>query len=83
MRRAASLVRMRAAEIASVFTQEQGKTLAEARAEIERSCTFLDWDAEEIGRLYGRIVPTEPPIQQFVIRSRSGRWRSLRRGAFL
>ncbi|RUX48996.1 NAD-dependent succinate-semialdehyde dehydrogenase [Mesorhizobium sp. M4A.F.Ca.ET.050.02.1.1] len=72
MRRAAALVRKRAAEIAPIFTLEQGKTLSESLAEIERSATFLDWDAEEIGRLYGRIVPTDPPIQQFVVREPIG-----------
>ncbi|ESY65168.1 MULTISPECIES: NAD-dependent succinate-semialdehyde dehydrogenase [Mesorhizobium] len=67
MRRAAGLVRERAADIAPIFTMELGKTLSESLAEIERSATFLDWDAEEIRRLYGRIVPTDPPIQQFVV----------------
>ena len=72
MRRTAALVRERAAEIAPIFTLEQGKTLSESLAEIERSATFLDWDAEEIRRLYGRIVPTDPPIQQFVVREPVG-----------
>jgi succinate-semialdehyde dehydrogenase/glutarate-semialdehyde dehydrogenase len=72
MRRAAALVRQRAPEIAPVFTLEQGKTLSESLAEIERSATFLDWDAEEIRRLYGRVVPTDPPIQQFVVREPIG-----------
>jgi succinate-semialdehyde dehydrogenase/glutarate-semialdehyde dehydrogenase len=72
MRRAAALVRERAADIAPIFTLEQGKTLSESRAEIERSATFLDWDAEQIRRLYGRIVPTDPPIQQFVVREPIG-----------
>ena len=56
MRRAATLVRQRAADIAPIFTLEQGKTLSESLAEIERSATFLSWDAEEIRRLYGRIT---------------------------
>lgn len=72
MRRAAELVRARAADIAPIFTMELGKTLSESLAEIERSATFLDWDAEEIRRLYGRIVPTDPPIQQFVVREPIG-----------
>ena len=46
--------------------------MGESLAEIERSATFLDWDAEEIRRLYGRIVPTDPPIQQFVVREPIG-----------
>ncbi len=72
MRRAAAIVRERAADIAPIFTMELGKTLSESLAEIERSATFLDWDAEEIRRLYGRIVPTDPPIQQFVVREPIG-----------
>jgi succinate-semialdehyde dehydrogenase/glutarate-semialdehyde dehydrogenase len=72
LRRAAALVRERAQEIAPIFTLEQGKTLQEALAEIERSATFLDWDAEEAIRIYGRIVPTDPPLQQFVVREPIG-----------
>lgn len=72
MRRAAALVRARAKDIAPIFTAESGRTYAEVLAEIERSATFLDWDSEEIRRLYGRIVPTDPPIQQFVVREPVG-----------
>ena len=72
MRRAAALVRQRAAEIAPIFTLELGKTVRESLAEIERSATFLDWDAEELRRHYGRIVPTDPPIQQYVVREPIG-----------
>ncbi|KQV22166.1 NAD-dependent succinate-semialdehyde dehydrogenase [Rhizobium sp. Root1203] len=72
MRRAAALVRQRAKEIAPIFTAESGRTYGEVLAEIERSATFLDWDSEEIRRLYGRIVPTDPPIQQFVVREPVG-----------
>src|SRR3954451_11824299 len=72
MRRTAALVRERAAEIAPIFTLELGKTLSESFAEIERSATFLDWDAEELRRFYGRIVPTDPPLQQFVVREPIG-----------
>jgi succinate-semialdehyde dehydrogenase / glutarate-semialdehyde dehydrogenase len=72
MRRAASLVRQRAHDIAPIFCLELGKTVRECLAEIERSATFLDWDSEEIRRLYGRIVPTDPPLQQFVVREPIG-----------
>lgn len=72
MRRAAALVRERAEAIAPIFVLESGRTLAEVRAEIERSATFLDWDSEEIRRMYGRIVPTDAPIQQFVVREPIG-----------
>lgn len=72
LRRTAALVRDRAAETAPILALEQGKTLPEAQAEIERSATFLDWDAEELLRLYGRIVPTDPPLQQTVVREPIG-----------
>ena len=72
MRRAAALVRERAEQIAPIFVRESGRPLAEARAEIERSATFLDWDSEEIRRIYGRIVPTDAPIQQVVVREPIG-----------
>lgn len=72
MRRAAVLLRERAEVIAPIFVLESGRTLAEVRAEIERSASFIDWDAEEVRRLYGRIVPTDPPIQQFVVREPIG-----------
>ncbi|MEZ5670125.1 MAG: NAD-dependent succinate-semialdehyde dehydrogenase [Alphaproteobacteria bacterium] len=72
MRRAAALVRERAEDIAPIFVRESGRTLAEVRAEIERSASFLDWDSEELKRLYGRIVPTDPPIRQCVIREPIG-----------
>jgi succinate-semialdehyde dehydrogenase/glutarate-semialdehyde dehydrogenase len=72
MRRAAAIVRSRVEEIAPIFVRESGRTLTEVRGEIERSATFLDWDAAECIRNYGRIVPTDPPIQQFVIRGPVG-----------
>ena len=72
MRRAAALVRERSEEIAPVFVLESGRTMAEVRAEIERSATFLEWDSEELKRNYGRIVPTDAPIQQFVVREPVG-----------
>lgn len=72
MRRAAALVRERAEAIAPIFVLESGRTLTEVRGEIERACTFLDWDAEELKRNYGRVVPSDPPIQQVVIREPIG-----------
>lgn len=65
-RRAAAPVRQRAAYIAPIFTLELGKTIKESLAEIERSATFLDWDSEEIRRVYARIVPTDPPLRHQV-----------------
>ncbi|MFO1143016.1 MAG: NAD-dependent succinate-semialdehyde dehydrogenase [Amaricoccus sp.] len=72
LRRAAAIVRSRAEEMAPIFTLEQGKTVAEALVEIERSATFLDWDSAQLLRTYGRTVPTEPPLHQIVVREPVG-----------
>lgn len=57
LRRAAQLMRERAAGAAAVMTREQGKPLAQALAEWNGSADLLDWSAEEGRRTYGRIVP--------------------------
>ncbi len=57
LRTAADLVRQRVDHIARVLVQEQGKTIAEAKAEILFSAEILEWFAEEGRRAYGRIVP--------------------------
>ena len=58
MIKAAALLRERVDEIACIITMEEGKTLAEARGEILRAASYIDWDAHEGRRLYGRIVPS-------------------------
>ena len=57
MRRAATLMRERAADIGMLMTLEQGKPLAEAQGEAMMSAEIIEWFAEEGRRVYGRIVP--------------------------
>lgn len=57
LRKAAALMRERAPSIAALMTQEQGKPLAEAKAEVMMSADIIEWFAEEGRRVYGRIVP--------------------------
>lgn len=57
LRRAADLVRARLDGIATVLTMEQGKTIAEAKAEVAAAADILEWSGEEGRRTYGRIVP--------------------------
>lgn len=57
MRKAADLLRQRIETIAGLMTAEQGKPLAESRAEILASADILDWFAEEARRTYGRVIP--------------------------
>ena len=45
-------------DLARILTSEQGKPLAEARAEIIYGAGFIEWYAEEGKRLYGETIPT-------------------------
>ena len=73
MRRAASLLRERAGEIARLLTQEQGKPLLEAKMEALAGAEIIDWFAAEGMRVYGRIVPARnPAAQQLVLKEPVG-----------
>src|SRR5687768_16728892 len=56
LHKAASIMRERIDLIAATLTQEQGKILAEAKAEVLGSAQLFDWYAEEIKRDYGRTL---------------------------
>jgi delta 1-pyrroline-5-carboxylate dehydrogenase len=64
MRKAANLMRERADAIAPLLTQEQGKTLAHAKAEIMAGADTIDWFAEEARRAYGRVIPARTEAVQ-------------------
>lgn len=72
IRRAVALLRERAETVAQIITLENGKTLADARAEVERSASFFDWDTAESLRNYGMIVPGAPQMQKFILRQPIG-----------
>src|SRR5689334_24107556 len=44
--------------LARLLTTEQGKPLAESRAEIAYAASFLEWFGEEGKRVYGDTIPT-------------------------
>src|SRR3982751_6247477 len=56
LHKAARLLRERADAIAATLTQEQGKILAEAKAEVLGSAQLFDWYAEDAKRDYGRTL---------------------------
>jgi succinate-semialdehyde dehydrogenase/glutarate-semialdehyde dehydrogenase len=73
LRRAADLLRDRAAEIGRTTTIEQGKPVAEATQEVYGAADILDWYAEEGRRIYGRIVPSRRAgIRNLVLRQPVG-----------
>lgn len=43
--------------LAQLLTREQGKPLAQARAEVDYAASFYRWFAEEARRIYGRSIP--------------------------
>ena len=57
LKKTADLMRERADAIARVLTQEQGKPLPEAKAEVLHSADTFEWFAEEGKRTYGRLIP--------------------------
>ena len=74
MRKAAALFRERAGDVAPLLTQEQGKPLAEAKAETLAGADVIEWFAEEGFRIYGRIVPSRASvtIRQMVLKDPVG-----------
>ena len=74
MRRAAALMRERAADIGNILTLEQGKPLVEAKGEALVAADLIEWFAEEGFRVYGRIVPsrTSLSMRQMVLKDPLG-----------
>ncbi|AJE46707.1 NAD-dependent succinate-semialdehyde dehydrogenase [Celeribacter indicus] len=68
LRKAASLARERAEDMAQAILRENGKPLAEARMEAGGAGDHIDWFAEEARRTYGRVIPSrQPNVEQKVI----------------
>src|SRR3990172_10387107 len=44
-------------DLARILTTEQGKPLAQARAEITSGASYVEWMAEEGKRVYGDLIP--------------------------
>src|SRR4051812_33931935 len=61
LKKTAELMRERADAIARTLTMEQGKPLAEAKAEVLHSADTFEWFAEEGKRAYGQVIPNSMP----------------------
>ena len=53
--------------LARLLTLEQGKPLAESRAEIAYAASFLEWFGEEGKRVYGDTIPTYMHDRRIVV----------------
>ncbi len=58
LRRWADLMLANEHDLGTIMTLEQGKPLAEARAEIHYAASYLTWFAEEARRIYGDVIPS-------------------------
>ena len=54
-------------DLATILTLEQGKPLAEARAEIRYGASYVEWFAEEARRLYGDVIPAPSADQKILV----------------
>ena len=67
LRRWADLMREREDELARLMVLEQGKPIAEARAEVEYAAAFYEWFGEEAKRVYGDTIPTYAADRRVVV----------------
>src|SRR6516225_1877894 len=57
LKKTGEIMRERADQIARTLTMEQGKPLAESKAEILHSADTFEWFGEEGKRAYGQVIP--------------------------
>lgn len=72
IQKAVKLARERIDAIATVLSLENGKPFEHARAEIDRSMNFYEWEMGQALRAYGTIVPGASQMQKFVIKQPIG-----------
>ena len=65
--RMAAIMRENVELLGSMLTLEQGKPLAEARAEVLLSANYVQWFAEEARRINGLVVPSPWKNNQILI----------------
>src|SRR6266436_3364003 len=67
LRRWADLMLQHRDDLALLLTTEQGKPLAESRAEVEYAASFLEWFGEEAKRVYGDTIPQPSPDRRILV----------------
>ncbi|KKZ89671.1 NAD-dependent succinate-semialdehyde dehydrogenase [Rhizobium phaseoli] len=73
MHAAAEILRQRTTAISRLMTLEQGKPLAESKAEAAAAADIIDWFAEEARRAYGRLIPPRAAnVRQMVVKEPVG-----------
>ena len=54
-------------DLGLLMTAEQGKPLAEAKAEVAYAAAFIEWFAEEGKRVYGDVIPGHQPDKRILV----------------
>jgi len=67
LRRWYELMMQHQEDLARLLTAEQGKPLAEARAEIASGASYIEWFGEEGKRVYGEIIPGHQPDKRLLV----------------
>ena len=67
LRTMADLIEANAAELGRLLTMEQGKSLTEAKGEVNSSAAYIRWFAEEAQRVYGEVIPSPWPGRRILV----------------
>jgi len=67
LRRWFELMTANSDDLAAILTAEQGKPLAEAKAEIAYGASYVEWFAEEAKRIYGDTIPSPAADRKIVV----------------
>lgn len=67
LRKTADLMLRDQERLARLMTMEQGKPLAEAKAEVAYAASFIEWAAEEARRIYGETVPANSADKRILV----------------
>ncbi len=54
-------------ELAQLITREMGKSIHNARYEVQSTISFFQWFAEEARRVYGRIIPASASHKRIAV----------------
>ena len=72
LRRWFDLIQDNQEDLAVIMTMEQGKPLAESRAEIAYGASYIEWFAEEAKRVYGDSLPSPSDRQLLTFKQAVG-----------
>jgi succinate-semialdehyde dehydrogenase/glutarate-semialdehyde dehydrogenase len=63
----ADIIESNAEALGVLLTREQGKSLAEAKGEVNFSAAYVRWFAEEAQRVYGDVIPSPWPGRRILV----------------